>query len=247
MHKSSMLRMKWFVNNYALKINKEKIKVLDVGSYDINGSYKQLFSNKKFEYLGLDMEEGPNVDITLKNPYNWSEIETDSFDILISGQTFEHTEFFWITLSEMARVLKKDGLLCLIAPNQASEHRHPVDCYRFFSDGMIALARYVSLEPLHAHTNCAPVSNQSHWYSETNADTVLVAKKPYHGNPKYINLKTYKCIPPNQENFRTVLLPYKRKSLSNVLRKTLKHSVKFHTFKIFKEHLIDWFNIRSNN
>ena len=85
MHKSSMLRMKWFVDNYALKINNEKIKILDVGSYDINGSYKQLFVNENFEYIGIDMEEGPNVDIALKNPYDWSEIETDSFDIVISS------------------------------------------------------------------------------------------------------------------------------------------------------------------
>lgn len=247
MHKSSMFRMKWFVDNYTPNISKHKIKVLDVGSYDINGSYKKLFLDEKFEYIGLDMEKGPNVDIILKNPYDWSELETDSYDILISGQTFEHTEFFWITISEMTRVLKKDGLICLIAPNQASEHRHPVDCYRFFSDGMIALARYVNLEPLHAHTNCAPKSNQSHWFSETNADTLMIAKKPYEGNTQYVDLKTYKCIPPNQEHFRTVLLPYKRKTLSNVLRKALKQSVKFYTFNIFKDHLFDLLKSRSKN
>lgn len=33
----------------------------------------------------------------LKNPYDWQEIETDSFDLVISGQAFEHIEFFWIT------------------------------------------------------------------------------------------------------------------------------------------------------
>jgi hypothetical protein len=33
MHNSSMLRMKWFVDNYASKMKGTKIKVLDVGSY----------------------------------------------------------------------------------------------------------------------------------------------------------------------------------------------------------------------
>ena len=211
MHNSSMLRMKWFVENYASKIVKNNIKVLDVGSYDVNGSYKDFFEDKKYEYFGLDMEEGPNVDIVLKNPYDWNEIETDFFDIIISGQAFEHIEFFWITMAEMARVLKKDGLLCLIAPNGFKEHRHPVDCYRFFSDGMVALARYVSLEPLHAHTNCAPYPNYTDWYSRTNADSVLIAKKPYSGQSKYVNLKTYKCIPANQKILRTGLIKYKEK------------------------------------
>ena len=75
--------MKWFVDNYASKIE-GKIKVLDVGSFDVNGTYKPLFEENKYEYFGLDMESGANVDIVLKNPYNWSEIETDSFEIVIS-------------------------------------------------------------------------------------------------------------------------------------------------------------------
>jgi len=32
------------------------------------------------------------VDIALKNTYNWDEIESDSYDVLVSGQTFEHAE-----------------------------------------------------------------------------------------------------------------------------------------------------------
>ncbi len=208
MHLGSMLRMKWFEENYASKIHKEKIKVLDVGSYDVNGSYKDIFADKKYEYVGLDMEKGPNVDIVLKNPYDWSEIETDSFDIIISGQAFEHIEFIWITMAEMARVLKKDGLLCIIAPNGFGEHRYPVDCYRFFSDGMVALARYAGTEPLHAHTNCAPDSNYTYWYSKTQADSMLIAKKPYSGQTKYADLKTYVCIPADLEALRTGLIPY---------------------------------------
>jgi len=210
MHRSSILRMKWFVDNYLAKIE-TNIKVLDVGSYDVNGSYKHLFDEGKYEYMGLDMAAGPNVDIALKNPYDWHEIETDTFDVVISGQAFEHVEFFWITMSEMTRVLKKDGLLCLVAPNGFGEHRCPVDCYRFFADGMIALARYVSLEPLHAHTNCAPSESDTDWYSERRADSMLIAKKPYDGQPKYIDIRTYKCIPVDQEALRGGLKPYKSK------------------------------------
>ncbi len=68
MHKSSILRMQWFVDNYASKITKDKVRVLDVGSYDVNGSYRHLFDKSKYHYTGLDMEEGPNVDIVLNNP-----------------------------------------------------------------------------------------------------------------------------------------------------------------------------------
>jgi len=200
--------MEWFEKEYSSKIIKEKIKVLDVGSYDVNGSYKDVFKNSRYEYIGLDIEKGPNVDIVLENPYDWSQVGTDTFDIVISGQTFEHTEFFWITLAEMVRVLKKGGLLCIIVPNGFGEHRYPVDCYRFFTDGMIAMARYVSLEILHTHTNCAPDINYNYWYSRRYADSMLVARKTYDGVARYLDLKTYKCIPADQIKLRTGLISY---------------------------------------
>jgi len=202
--------MKWFVEHYASKIPKQNIHVLDVGSYDINGSYKDLFSEDKYRYTGLDMEQGPNVDVVLRNPYDWDAIETDSFDVVISGQAFEHMEFFWVVISEMTRVLKKDGLLCIIAPQGCEEHRCPVDCYRFFTDGMIAIARFVCLDLLHAHTNCGPVGKDKKWYHDHNSDSMMIAKKPYSGPAKHPDQKTYKCVPENQEKFRGNLIPFIR-------------------------------------
>src|SRR5512139_25316 len=114
MHKSSMLRMKWFIESHVSKMAEHSIRVLDVGSYDVNGSYRELFEGRNCDYIGLDMEPGPNVDIVLPNPYDWSSIESDSFDVVVSGQAFEHIEFFWKTMEEMTRVLKAGGLLCII-------------------------------------------------------------------------------------------------------------------------------------
>ena len=223
MHNSSILRMQWFVNQYIPKpSNGKKLKVLDVGSYDVNGSYKHLFPESQFDYKGLDMAEGPNVDIYVENPYKWNELATDSFDIVISGQAFEHIEFFWLTLAEMARVLKKDGFMCIIAPNGFSEHRHPVDCYRFFTDGMVALARYVCLEPLHAHTNLAPSQEQKDWYSEYGADSMLVARKNYQGETQYVNVETYTCVPPDHKKMTAPMVPAPKVS---VLKRGVKKAV----------------------
>ncbi len=211
MHKSSILRMKWFIENHITAKNfDQKIKVLDVGSFDVNGSYKNLFSPDIFDYKGVDMEQGPNVDIVLENPYDWSELHTDSFDIVISGQAFEHIEFFWVTMAEMTRVLKKEGLICILAPNGFSEHRYPVDCYRFFTDGMVALSRYVCLEIIHAHTNLGPDENNTEWYSDFKADSMLIAKKNYDGKTKFVDLKTYTCSPANHKVINSGLVPAKR-------------------------------------
>ncbi|MFC1830904.1 class I SAM-dependent methyltransferase [Thermodesulfobacteriota bacterium] len=215
MHKSSILRMSWFVDEYALKINKSKIKILDVGSAagDMGStvageSYKALFDENRFHYTGLDVEEGPNVDVVLDSPYNWEKIDTESYDVVISGQTLEHVEFFWVTVSEMARVLKKDGLMCIIVPQKWGEHRYPVDCFRFFTDGMVAMARYVCLDILHAHTNCAPSPDDSKWCSTNVADSMLVARKPYEGRTRHPDLLTYNSSQANHDELMTSLFTY---------------------------------------
>jgi len=218
MHKQSMYRMGWFVDNFCNNIGgPEKIRVLDVGSYDVNGSYKELFPADRFDYVGLDMVPGPNVDICIENPYVWNDIANDTFDVIISGQAFEHTEFFWVTLGEMARVMKQNGLLCIIAPNQIHEHRYPVDCYRFFSDGMISLARYIRFEVLHAHVNRAPTIQHLEWFTEMHADAMLIARKPYSDGVRFVDLGSYTCIPADL-NIVSLPLVARPKSWKTALR-----------------------------
>ena len=176
MHQSSMDLMGTFIR-HRIPETEDKLSVLDIGSRDVEdgfytGTYKDLFSSDKFDYTGLDIEPGKNVDIVVKDIYTWTEIETDSFDIIISGQAFEHIEYFWDTLKEMARVLKKDGLMCIIAPKAWQIHRFPKDCWRFNPDGMVALSKYVTFELLHASAGNNPV----------NADAIMIAKKPYSGD-----------------------------------------------------------------
>lgn len=107
MHVSTMKRMEWFVNHYIGEGN--GAKVLDVGSYDVNGTYKELFEGKSVKYFGLDIAEGPNVDIVMETPYSWNNIEDESFDYIISGQAFEHIEFPWLTIKEIYKKLKPGG------------------------------------------------------------------------------------------------------------------------------------------
>jgi len=143
MHKSSLNNMKRFVKNH---LKAKGGSVLDVGSLAVNGgvegSYRPLFNG--FEYVGVDLSSGPNVDVVMGEPYKIP-FEDNSFDVVISGQALEHVEFFWDLVKEMARVLKPGGKMCLIAPSAGKVHRYPVDCWRFYEDGMVALAKYVGL------------------------------------------------------------------------------------------------------
>jgi SAM-dependent methyltransferase len=116
-------------------------KVLDVGSYAVQGqTYRDLV--RPGNYTGLDVTEGPNVDIVVKDPYSWAEIPVWTYDVVISGQALEHVEFPWLTVQEMNRALKPGGRVCIIAPSAGKEHRYPLDCYRYYPDGLAALAKW---------------------------------------------------------------------------------------------------------
>ncbi|AFY62541.1 methyltransferase domain-containing protein [Synechococcus sp. PCC 6312] len=176
MHQSSIDKMQLFVNKYLNNKLSEELYILDLGSQNIGGSYRPIFHSPNWKYIGLDLEAGENVDILLRDPYMWNEINSNSVDVLISGQTLEHIQYFWLTILEISRVLKPGGLCCLIAPSTGYEHRYPVDCWRFYPDGMMALANFAQLEVLEAFTqweneNYNDGSNVWH-------DSVLIARKP---------------------------------------------------------------------
>ncbi|MDH4127128.1 MAG: class I SAM-dependent methyltransferase [Spirochaetota bacterium] len=202
MHKESKLKMQWFKDNF---IENNNIKILDVGSYDVNGSYRDIF--KESEYHGLDIEKGENVDIVLQNPYDWSSIQSNYYDVVISGQALEHVEFFWITMKEMCRVLKKGGLICIIVPNNFKEHRYPVDCYRFFTDGLVALAKLYKLNILH----CSMNQGEKKWINHLAKDAILIAKKTYSGIEEIV-IKDYKLI---ELNHNELCRPFKYKKQNN--------------------------------
>ncbi len=166
-----------FVQKYLEPRREERLVILDLGSRDYNGTYRTLFDRTSWRYFGLDLEAGPNVDIVLHDPYRWREIESGSADVIVSGQTFEHTEFFWLTMGEIARALKIGGLACVIAPSAGDEHRYPVDCWRVYPDGLRALARYAKLDVLEAWTQW---EDRPQYDNESNKwhDSVLVARKP---------------------------------------------------------------------
>ncbi|MCD9005760.1 class I SAM-dependent methyltransferase [Luteimonas sp. XNQY3] len=149
-------------------------RVLDIGSYDVNGSYKQIFDDPGWTYIGADLEPGPNVDVVLESPYRLP-FASGSIDILVSGQAIEHMDFFWLSWLEMVRVVAPGGLVFLIAPSRGPEHRYPVDCWRFYPDGFDALARWAGVESVEITTDWEPDADPG---SAAWGDTVGVFRVP---------------------------------------------------------------------
>jgi SAM-dependent methyltransferase len=176
MHKTSLENMRRFVDKYLVPLKETELKIVDLGSQDVNDTYKQFFENEKWNYVGVGIEEGKNVDLVIKDIYDWKEIGTGSTDIVISGQAFEHIEYIWLTIKEIARITKPGGLGCIIAPSSGPEHKYPLDCWRILPDGFRALAKYANLEVVYIHMTEDDVAD---FVGEPNTwkDTVLIFRK----------------------------------------------------------------------
>lgn len=172
MHRSSLEHVQRLVGRYLDPAR--RLEIIDIGSYDVNGSYKGFFDAPGWRYTGVDLVAGPNVDVVLTSPYRLP-FRSFSVDVIVSGQAFEHIEFFWLTWLEMARVLRPGGHVFLLAPSRGPEHRYPQDCWRFYPDGYRALARYGALELLEVSTDWEPHASED---SAPWGDTVGVFRQP---------------------------------------------------------------------
>ena len=119
MDQNSINMMKAVVDELGL--DNAAYKVVDMGSYDVNGTYRHLFGGAL--YLGVDIMEGPNVDIIVHSP-EWNCLE--DIDVVISGQTIEHVADIPAFMHDIHRILKPGGILCLIAPSEGPAHDYPI-------------------------------------------------------------------------------------------------------------------------
>ena len=130
-------------------------RVLDVGSYDVNGTYARLFDGDY--YTGADLHEGPNVHVVLPEPYVLP-FEPDTFDIVVCGQTLEHSPQPWRLVSAMGWVLKESGVLIIVAPGDGPWHMEP-DTFRFRPGGMWGLAQWAGMRLVECRQESAPPWN----------------------------------------------------------------------------------------
>ena len=82
----------------------DNVKVLDIGSQDINGNNRVYFSNSN--YIGIDVMPGRNVDVVSSGAAFKSEYR---FDTVMSTECFEHDESWAETLQNVCNNLLADG------------------------------------------------------------------------------------------------------------------------------------------
>lgn len=126
--------MQWFAEQLRT-IRIASTWVLEVGSYDENGSVRPLFEQRGCgKYIGVDMRVGPGVDHVMQAAHLG--FKDDTFDLVVSTEMLEHDPRPWLSVIEMARVLRPGGMLLLSARGYdgvtcTAEHNYPSDYWRF--------------------------------------------------------------------------------------------------------------------
>ena len=81
-------------------------KVLDIGSFDVNGNEEFLFEDCNF--TGLDIGPGDGVDVVC--PAQEYDAPDETFDTIISCECWEHNPYYKESIVNAVRMLKKGGL-----------------------------------------------------------------------------------------------------------------------------------------
>ena len=126
-------------------------KLLDVGCGD--KQFERIFRPYVDEYLGIEREatfHATAANLGSSHPdflYDGDRLpfEDGSFDTVLSIQVLEHTPKPRQLVAEMARVLKKDGVLILAAPFSFRLHEEPHDYFRYSPHGLRELCNEAGL------------------------------------------------------------------------------------------------------
>lgn len=184
MHPSQYEHMKQALKQYCPA--DRHLDVLELGSATSPGqtqTHRSLFDHIDSSYLGVDVADGPTVDIVMEEPYTIP-APSNSKDVIICGSVIEHVPFFWASMLEMARVLRPGGRLFVTVPSRGHKHS-PIDCWRVYPDGLRAMALWAHLTLLESHVHYPPFTPEKrHDYKQIDAknhywgDSVGVFEKP---------------------------------------------------------------------
>lgn len=125
----------------AINLKPEEVqgkRVLEVGSYETNGSLRPLIeSYRPAQYTGVDIQDGPGVDVICKAEDILEVFGKESFDVLISTELLEHIQDWRKAINNFKDVCKTDGIILVTTRSYGCPyHGHPYDFWRYEIDDM---------------------------------------------------------------------------------------------------------------
>lgn len=127
-----------FVDASLEHLNIAGKRVIEVGSYDFNGTVRPLVMAKQPEtYIGVDILEGSGVDVVCDAAELVDRFGENAFDFVLTTEMVEHARDWRAAISHMKRVLKPGGYLILTTRSIGyMYHGYPYDFWRYQIEDM---------------------------------------------------------------------------------------------------------------
>lgn len=141
MHENCRLVFDRYAKNYFAA----NARVLEIGPDRHPSTFRQLLGRDETKWDTLDIRSwGPPTYISADG-YHFP-VPSGEYDIVFSASVAEHVREVWTWMKELARVCRVGGRVITICPTSWPYHEAPVDCWRIYPEGMMALYRSAGLE-----------------------------------------------------------------------------------------------------
>ena len=127
--------------------------ILEIGSKDYGNTstFRDYYDSS--DYIGIDMEDGKNVDHVLDLTKGIGPLSTEYFDLGICCSVLEHVRKPWIMAENSSSTISSRGKLYISVPWVWRYHPYPDDFYRFSWKGIIELFPDFDWENIYYSTN----------------------------------------------------------------------------------------------
>ncbi len=174
-----------FVRRTATKVEIENKLILEIGSYNVNGSVRSVIEPlAPAGYIGTDLRLGPDVDIACDVEDLTYTFREDAFDVVISTEMLEHAIDWRGAIEVMKSLVMPGGVIILTTRSPGFMlHDYPADYWRFTLPDMENIFSDFIIEDL--ETDIDPgmpgvfikARKPSNWIP-INLDNIEVAKAP---------------------------------------------------------------------
>lgn len=121
------------VKHLTIKEVKRK-KIIEVGSHDVNGSFRPIIESwgEPSEYVGVDIINGPGVDMVCPAEDIVEKFGKESFDVVISTELLEHVRDWRKVIKNIKNICKPNGIILITTRSYGfGYHGYPYDFWRY--------------------------------------------------------------------------------------------------------------------